>query len=475
MPVLQPMALADYTSRIFQAADAPKVTADLVGQSLVSANLAGHDSHGVIRIMQYLRQIDEDEIRPRATPEVERETPVMSLFNGHRCFGQLAAKVAIENGIDKARGNAVAAVGLKQSGHVGRLGEWVELAAGAGLIALAYANGGRSGGLVAPFGGAERRMGTNPIAVAIPLQDRPALLLDFATSAVAEGKVRVALNSGKPIPEGWVLDRQGRQTRDPADLYNDGMLLPAAGHKGYSLALLADFLGGILTGSGGTEPARHGPGQRRAFRAAQHRRFPPTGGIFCRWSAGRRSDQVHQSCAGLRGGAPARRAGGAFGRGPPGERGPAGRYHLGTDRRGRAKAGRCRHRLSAPRPWPGACGWRRAVFLATDHRHLTLNRAEYAHVTDFHIVMESAQGIGVPAAVWAGPALPHRFRRGGGDQPAGAAVGAGPGQHPHIGDRPFSLSRDGRGLYRGTEERNRGGGHRTVQHPDRRRRHHPSR
>ena len=251
MPVLQPMALADYTSRIFQAADAPKVTADLVGQSLVSANLAGHDSHGVIRIMQYLRQIDEDEIRPRATPEVERETPVMSLFNGHRCFGQLAAKVAIENGIDKARGNAVAAVGLKQSGHVGRLGEWVELAAGAGLIALAYANGGRSGGLVAPFGGAERRMGTNPIAVAIPLQDRPALLLDFATSAVAEGKVRVALNSGKPIPEGWVLDRQGRQTRDPADLYNDGMLLPAAGHKGYSLALLADFLGGILTGSGG--------------------------------------------------------------------------------------------------------------------------------------------------------------------------------------------------------------------------------
>ena len=251
MPVLQPVPLADYTSRIFQAAGTPKMTADLVGQSLVSANLAGHDSHGVIRIMQYLRQIDEDEIRPRATPEIERETPVMSLFNGHRCFGQLAAKVAIEDGIGKARGNAVAAVGLKHSGHVGRLGEWVELAAEEGLIALAYANGGRSGGLVAPFGGAERRMGTNPVAVAIPLQDRPTVLLDFATSAVAEGKVRVALNSGKPIPEGWALDKHGAPTQNPADLYDGGMLLPAAGHKGYSLALLSDFLGGILTGAGG--------------------------------------------------------------------------------------------------------------------------------------------------------------------------------------------------------------------------------
>jgi LDH2 family malate/lactate/ureidoglycolate dehydrogenase len=251
MPVLQPMPLADYTSRIFEAAGTPKMTADLVGQSLVSANLAGHDSHGVIRIMQYLRQIDSDEIRPLARPEIERETPVMTLFNGHRCFGQLAAKVAIENGIDKARGNAVAAVALKHSGHVGRLGEWVGLAADDGLIALAYANGGRSGGLVAPFGGAERRMGTNPVAVAIPLQDRPAVLLDFATSAVAEGKVRVALNSGKPIPEGWALDKHGAPTQNPADLYDGGMLLPAAGHKGYSLALLTDILGGILTGAGG--------------------------------------------------------------------------------------------------------------------------------------------------------------------------------------------------------------------------------
>lgn len=251
MPVLQPMPLADFTSRIFQAAGTPKMTADLVGQSLVSANLAGHDSHGVIRIMQYLRQIDEDEIRPLARPEVERETAVMALLNGHRCFGQLAAKTAIETGIGKARGDAVAAIGLKHSGHVGRLGEWVELAAEEGLIALAYANGGRSGGLVAPFGGAERRMGTNPVAAAIPLQDRPALLLDFATSAVAEGKVRVAMNGGKSIAEGLVLDKHGRPTRNPADLYEDGMLLPAAGHKGYSLALLTDFLGGVLTGAGG--------------------------------------------------------------------------------------------------------------------------------------------------------------------------------------------------------------------------------
>lgn len=251
MPTLHPTPLADYTSRIFQAVGTPKTTADLVGRSLVAANLAGHDSHGVIRIMQYLRQISEDELRPQATPQIERETPVMALVDGHRCFGQLAAKVAIELGINKAKGQAVAAVGLKQSGHVGRLGEWVGLAAEAGLIALSYVNGGRSGGLVAPFGGAERRLGTNPIAAAVPLENRPPLLLDFATSAVAEGKVRVALNSGKPIPEGWALAKTGAPTLNPADLYDDGMLLPAAGHKGYGLALLCDFLGGLLTGAGG--------------------------------------------------------------------------------------------------------------------------------------------------------------------------------------------------------------------------------
>lgn len=251
MPLFQPVPLASYASRIFQAADTPRMTADLVGQSLVSANLAGHDSHGVIRIPQYLRQIEEGELRPQATPEIERETPVMTLYNGHRCFGQLAAKVAIENGIGKARGNAVAVVGLKHSGHVGRLGEWVGLAADEGFIALAFANGGRSGGLVAPFGGAERRLSTNPIATAVPLEGRPSMLLDFATSAVAEGKVRVALNSGKSMPDGWALDKNGEATHDPADVYDDGMLLPAAGHKGYGLALLTDYLGGILTGSGG--------------------------------------------------------------------------------------------------------------------------------------------------------------------------------------------------------------------------------
>ena len=125
MPILQPLPLANYASRIFQAADTPKMTADLVGQSLVSANLAGHDSHGVIRIVQYLRQIDEDEIRPHARPEIERETPVMVLYNGHRCFGQLGAKIAVEDGIGKARGNAVSVVGveaLRPRGTIRRVG-----------------------------------------------------------------------------------------------------------------------------------------------------------------------------------------------------------------------------------------------------------------------------------------------------------------------------------------------------------------
>ena len=277
MPVLQPVPLADYTSRIFQAADTPKITADLVGQSLVSANLAGHDSHGVIRIMQYLRQMDEDELRPHATPEIERETPVMTLFNGHRCFGQLGAKVAMENGIGKARGNAVAVVGLKHSGHVGRLGEWVGLAEEEGLIGLAYANGGRSGGLVAPFGGAERRMGTNPIAVAIPLKDRPAMLLDFATSAVAEGKVRVALNSGKPIPEGWALDKNGEPTLKSGRRIRWRDAVAGSRSQGLRSGPLDRLSGRDSDGRGRTGPARLDPGQRRPIHPSEHRLFPPAG------------------------------------------------------------------------------------------------------------------------------------------------------------------------------------------------------
>ncbi len=250
MPTLPATKLRPFVRRIFQAAGAPPDVAKLVAASLVASNLAGHDSHGVVRVTQYLASIDQGEMDPQARPIILRETAVLATVNGCRGFGQPAAHFAMETALEKARLHGLAAVALGHAGHVGRVGEWVQMAAEAGFIGLAWCNGGRPGGIVAPFGGAERRLGTNPVAAAVPLPGEPPLVMDFATSVVAEGKVRIARNQGKSIPEGWILDREGRPSTRPQDLYEGGVLLPAAGHKGYGLSLLVELLGGVLTGAG---------------------------------------------------------------------------------------------------------------------------------------------------------------------------------------------------------------------------------
>jgi LDH2 family malate/lactate/ureidoglycolate dehydrogenase len=250
MPTLYADTLVPFVSRIFQAAETPSHAADLVAQSLVESNLAGHDSHGVVRVIQYLAAIENNTLNPKAEPLVTSETPVIAMVDAQRGFGQPAARYAIDLAIDKARHSGMATSGLLNCGHVGRLGEWVEVAANAGLIALAFCNGGGGRGIVAPFGGRDRILGTNPIAAAIPLADRPPVVLDFATSAVAEGKVRIARNSGKSIPEGWILDKHGNPSTQPADLYDGGVILPAAGHKGFGFSLLVEFMGGLLTSAG---------------------------------------------------------------------------------------------------------------------------------------------------------------------------------------------------------------------------------
>lgn len=248
--ILQPDTLQTFISSIFQAAGAPEAHAQLVANSLVSANLAGHDSHGVIRTVQYVSAIQNGELDPAAVPSVASQTGVVTMLDAQRAFGQVAAQCAMQVAIDKAKAHAMASVGLFNCGHVGRLGEWVQMAADAQMIGMGFCNGGSPGGLVTPHGGAARRLGTNPLAAAIPRADDAPMVVDFATSVVAEGKVRVARNSGKALPEGRILDANGHPSTDPNDLYSGGMLLPAAEHKGYCLALLMDYLGGILTGAG---------------------------------------------------------------------------------------------------------------------------------------------------------------------------------------------------------------------------------
>lgn len=250
MPLIHVEPLTELVTGIFAAAGAPHATARTVAESLVLSDLVGHESHGVVRVRQYLDQIGRGDIDPQAQPVIAHDNGAIFLVDAHNSFGQIAASVTIREAIDRAKRFGLSSAGLYHSGHVGRLGEWVEMAARRDAIAFAYCNGGGpSPGRVTPFGGAQGLLGTNPVAAAVPVAGRPPIVMDFATSAVAEGKVRVARNRGKAIPEGWILNGAGEPTTDPNDLYNQGMLLPAAGHKGYALSLLVELVGGILVGN----------------------------------------------------------------------------------------------------------------------------------------------------------------------------------------------------------------------------------
>lgn len=250
MQTIQAEALTDYVQSLFVAAGAPAAHATRVATSLVSANLAGHDSHGVIRTVQYLANLHDGLINAAATPTITREHGVVTMIDGEGAFGQVAAEFAMQRAIEKAKTYGVAVAGLFHSGHVGRLGEWVTMATDQNMIGLGFCNGGSRGGLVTPHGGRARRMGTNPLACAIPRKDALPIVVDFATSMIAEGKVRVARNGGKQLDPNRILNVDGEPSIDPNDLYSGGMLLPAAEHKGYCLGLMMDFLGGMLTGGG---------------------------------------------------------------------------------------------------------------------------------------------------------------------------------------------------------------------------------
>lgn len=250
MTVINPNILADFVSHIFQAVGATPTGAKRVAESLVASDMAGHASHGVVRVRQYLDSIEQGELNPAAAPKIDRDTAVITTVDAQGGFGQVAAHFAMERTIEKTQAQGLAATGLFNCNHVGRMGEWVEMAAAQSLIGLAFCNGGATKGSVAPYGSATRLLGTNPIAAAVPVSGRPPLVIDFATSVVAEGKLRVMRNQGRSIPKGWILRADGQPSTDPNDYYAGGVILPAADHKGFGLSLLIEFLGGLLTGHG---------------------------------------------------------------------------------------------------------------------------------------------------------------------------------------------------------------------------------
>lgn len=247
-----------FASAVLGALGATRDPAERVARSLVGSDLRGHGSHGIRRLVMYADQVRAGELDPTAEPTVEADTPpAVAIVDGHRAFGQLTGWAAVEALRDRVPRTAVGCAVLRRCQHVGRLGEYVEALADRGLVGMAFANADPT---VAPWGGRDRMLGTNPTAWAAPVAPGAApFVVDFATSATAEGKLSVARDRGEAVPEGLLVDPVGDDSTDPEDFYRGGALLTFGGHKGYGLSAAFDLVAGLLSGTGSaSDPAYAG-------------------------------------------------------------------------------------------------------------------------------------------------------------------------------------------------------------------------
>lgn len=241
--------LRDFVNAVCQAVGAPAEVAAEVATHLVRSNLSGHDSHGVIRIPQYVAQADRGELVPGARPSLLRETAVTALVDAGRGFGHHSTAVALQWCLEHARGQGIAAAAVRHSSHIGRVGEYTERAAAAGMLAIVTVGAAGAGvGGVMLHGGRTRFFSANPWSFAAPGRTRW-LMFDGSTSTIAEGKVRLARAKGERLPPDCIYDAYGRPSTDPDDYYAGGALVPlggtAAGHKGYGLAFASALFGGL--------------------------------------------------------------------------------------------------------------------------------------------------------------------------------------------------------------------------------------
>lgn len=226
----------------------------MVAENLVMANLSGHDSHGIGMMPRYVEALQEGGLVVNRKPQTKLDAGALLVLDGGMGYGQTIGYEATRMAIARAKQHGSAIVALGNSHHLGRIGHWAEMAVAAGLISMHFVNV-QSFARVAPFGGADRRFGTNPVCIGIPLPGEPPFLLDMATSAVAQGKLRVARNKGAKIPSGWLIDDNGNPTDDPrwGVIQPFGAMLTFGEHKGYGLAVACELLGGALTGGGVTD------------------------------------------------------------------------------------------------------------------------------------------------------------------------------------------------------------------------------
>lgn len=264
--LVQAAELKALLSAIFKKAGCSAEESDRVAHYLCDGNLTGHDSHGAIRAGRYVQWIKEGRIVPDQHVKTLMETDILAIADGQYGLGQSIGPEAVRLGIDKASGHGVAVIALRNSGHLGRIGAWAEMAAEADLVSIHFVNV-RSSLLVAPYGGVDRRMSSAPFVAGIPLQGDDPIILDFSTALVAEGKALVALKGGKPVPGDALITPDGTRTSDPKVLYGEpepgrypnplngpGALRAMGEHKGSGLAIICELMAGAFTGAGCAGP-----------------------------------------------------------------------------------------------------------------------------------------------------------------------------------------------------------------------------
>src|SRR5438445_2971209 len=268
MVTIKVQNLINFVAEVFTHADSSPEEAKRIATYLTTANLTGHDSHGVIRVPVYIRWNKMGSVVPDQTVELVVDTPSLAVVDGKFGYGQTVTPQAVRIGIEKCKKSGLAAVALRNAGHIGRVGDWAEMAAAEGLVSVHFVNAAGSL-LVAPFGGVQKRLSTAPYCVGIPRKGQDPIVLDFATSIVAEGKVLVASRGGKKLPKGALVDADGTLSEDPAVLYGPyaaegprdhtagtGAIRAFGEHKGSGLAFICELLGGALTGTGATSGGR---------------------------------------------------------------------------------------------------------------------------------------------------------------------------------------------------------------------------
>lgn len=237
-------ALRSAATEIFTAAGSTAEPTRILVEHLIDANLAGHDSHGVLRIPSYVKLMKDGRIQPNNRPFIARETTVSAVVDGNQTFGQVSARFGAEVAITRAKQAGVAVVGIVRCNHIGRLGTYSSLAAAEGIFFMVTTGG--LGKSVAPYGGRRGAFGTNPFSFGFPAGSRPDVMIDFATSTIAGGKVMVARAKHEPVPPNSLIDGDGNPTTDPNAYFAGGALLPFGGHKGSALAALSSLLATAL-------------------------------------------------------------------------------------------------------------------------------------------------------------------------------------------------------------------------------------